>query len=75
LGTSADFFSTAFFYADNWISINIGFHIRDQQDELIRLLADRTLFSQELDKRLETAVGTGYFLRHYLFYYIFLFSV
>ncbi|XP_037716698.1 putative gustatory receptor 59c [Drosophila subpulchrella] len=49
------FLSTAFFYADNWISINIGFHIRDQQDELIRLLADRTLFSQELDKRLETA--------------------
>ncbi|XP_016946469.1 putative gustatory receptor 59c [Drosophila biarmipes] len=49
------FLSTAFFYADNWISINIGFHIRDQQEELIRLLADRTLFSQELDGRLETA--------------------
>ncbi|XP_017005862.2 putative gustatory receptor 59c [Drosophila takahashii] len=47
--------STTFFYADNWISINIGFRARDKQDEIIRILADRTLFSQELDERLETA--------------------
>ncbi|XP_016972007.1 putative gustatory receptor 59c [Drosophila rhopaloa] len=47
--------STIFFYADNWITINIGFHTRDHQNEVVSILSDRTLFSQELDKRLETA--------------------
>ncbi|XP_017077380.2 putative gustatory receptor 59c [Drosophila eugracilis] len=46
--------STAFFYADNWVSINIGFNILDQQEEVNRILAERTLFTRELDKRLET---------------------
>ncbi|XP_043643297.1 putative gustatory receptor 59c [Drosophila teissieri] len=47
--------STASFYMDNWLSVTIGLHIRDQQDELVRVLSDRTLFSRELDNRLEVA--------------------
>ncbi|EDW92274.1 putative gustatory receptor 59c [Drosophila yakuba] len=47
--------STASFYMDNWVSVNIGFYIRDQQDELVRVLSERTLFSRELDNRLEAA--------------------
>ncbi|XP_017111556.1 putative gustatory receptor 59c [Drosophila elegans] len=47
--------STIFFYADNWITLNIGFDICDQENEVTRVLAERTLFSQELDTRLETA--------------------
>ncbi|XP_017053789.1 putative gustatory receptor 59c [Drosophila ficusphila] len=53
LGLSLIALSTAFFYADNWMSISIGIKIRDQQNKVMRILADRTLLSPELDKRLE----------------------
>lgn len=67
--------STASFYMDNWLSVDIGFHIRDQQDELFRVLADRTLFYRELDNRLEAAVSSAFefpllrlFLNLFLFF-------
>ncbi|XP_017018782.1 putative gustatory receptor 59c [Drosophila kikkawai] len=47
--------STVFFYADNFITLNIGFLIRDEVDKIHRVLAERTLFCQELDERLEAA--------------------
>ncbi|KAH8402025.1 hypothetical protein KR009_009206 [Drosophila setifemur] len=46
--------ATAFYYLDNFITLNIGFLVQDQQDDLSKILAERTLFSRELDERLET---------------------
>lgn len=52
--------STAFFYADNYITLNIGFLTRDHLVEVHRVLAERTSFCQGLDERLETTVGGVY---------------
>ncbi|XP_017005863.2 putative gustatory receptor 59c [Drosophila takahashii] len=46
--------SIAFLIADNSISPNLGFLIQDQVREINEKLSERTLFSQELDPRLET---------------------
>ncbi|KAH8252351.1 hypothetical protein KR038_008257 [Drosophila bunnanda] len=47
--------STIFFYADNFITLNIGFLTKDELDGIHKVLAERTLFCQELDERLEAA--------------------
>ncbi|KAH8290413.1 hypothetical protein KR054_002741 [Drosophila jambulina] len=59
--------STVFFYADNFLTVNIGFLIRDEQVGIRRVLADRTLFCQELDERLEAAVSEAQFCLKFIF--------
>lgn len=46
-----------FYFLDSFVTINISFVIKDQSKEMISMLADRTVFSQPLDQRLETAVS------------------
>ncbi|KAH8320367.1 hypothetical protein KR067_000361 [Drosophila pandora] len=46
---------SAFYYLDSFVTINISFVINDQCGELATMLADRAVFSQALDQRLETA--------------------
>ncbi|XP_001360399.3 putative gustatory receptor 59c [Drosophila pseudoobscura] len=47
--------STTFFYADNFITINIGFIIMDSNPELMKILEERTLLCEELDERLKSS--------------------
>ncbi|KAH8305958.1 hypothetical protein KR018_007008 [Drosophila ironensis] len=45
--------STAFFYADNWLTIKIAFMVYDEREKICRIIAKRTLFKRALDERLE----------------------
>ncbi|XP_034141988.1 putative gustatory receptor 59c [Drosophila guanche] len=47
--------STAFYYADNFITIFIGFSILDSNAEMSKILQERTVFGVELDERLEAS--------------------
>ncbi|KAH8386274.1 hypothetical protein KR200_003449 [Drosophila serrata] len=47
--------STVFFYADNFLTLNIGFLTKDELHGIHRDLTERTLFCQVLDERLEAA--------------------
>ncbi|XP_041449111.1 putative gustatory receptor 59c [Drosophila obscura] len=47
--------STVFFYADNFMTIFIGFTVQDSNAEIMKILEERTLFGEELDERLEAS--------------------